>query len=124
MDDKFSKPFNSFLGEDAVLCFINSKIEESKYCGDVIKKHLNKELVMTKMDNEYFKNPIKCSICDNIYDDRDVKVRNHCHATGKYRGFAQRYCNMKVKINHKITVVFYSLKKYSHLITQAIQIQF
>ena len=27
-------------------------IEESKYCSEVIKKHFNKELVMTKGDNE------------------------------------------------------------------------
>ena len=29
-------------------------IEESKYCSDVMKKHFNKELVMTKEDNEDF----------------------------------------------------------------------
>ena len=27
-------------------------IKESKYCSDVMKKHFNKELVMTKNDNE------------------------------------------------------------------------
>ena len=27
-------------------------IEESKYCSDVVNKHFNKELVMTKEDNE------------------------------------------------------------------------
>ena len=27
-------------------------IEESKYCSDVMKKHFNKELVMTKEGNE------------------------------------------------------------------------
>ena len=75
-----------------------------------MKKYLNKELVMNKKDNEYSKNSIKCWICDNIYDDRDVKVRDHCHATGKYRGFAKRDCNINVKLNHKITVVFNNLK--------------
>ena len=29
-------------------------IEESKYCSNVMKKHFNKELVMTKEDNEDF----------------------------------------------------------------------
>ena len=46
-DDKFSQTFNSFLSEDDAFNFINSMIEESKYCSDVIKKHFNKELVMT-----------------------------------------------------------------------------
>ena len=40
-------------------------IEENKYCSEVIKKHFNKELVMTKRDNEDVKNPTNCWICDN-----------------------------------------------------------
>ena len=39
--------------------------EESKYCSDVRKKRFNKELVMTKEDNEDFKDSTKCWICDN-----------------------------------------------------------
>ena len=30
----------------------------------------------------------KCWICDNDYVDKDVKVRDHCHITGNYRGSA------------------------------------
>ena len=52
--------------------FIDSMIEESKYCSDVMKKHFNKELEMTKEDNEDFKNSTKCWICDNDYVDNDV----------------------------------------------------
>ena len=37
-DDKFSKPFKSYLGKDAVYSSINSTIEKSKYCSDVLKK--------------------------------------------------------------------------------------
>ena len=37
-------------------------IEESKYCNDAMKKHFNKELVMTKEDNKDFKN--SASICE------------------------------------------------------------
>ena len=52
VDDKFNKPFRAYLGKDAVYNFINSMIEESKYCSEVMKKHFNKELTMTKKDNE------------------------------------------------------------------------
>ena len=31
LDDKFSKPFKSYLGKDVFYNFINSMIEESKY---------------------------------------------------------------------------------------------
>ena len=60
IDDKFSKPFKSYLREDAVYNFISSMIEESKHCSDLMNKHFNKELVMTKEDNEDFENSIKC----------------------------------------------------------------
>ena len=43
---------------------------------------------MTKKD-ESVVSSIKCCIHDNIFVERDVKVRDHCHFTGKYRG-AQR----------------------------------
>ena len=48
-------------------------IEESKYCGDVMKKHFKKELVMTKEHNQDF-NSTKFWICGNDYVDNDVKV--------------------------------------------------
>ena len=38
VEDKCSKPFNSHVGENAVYAFINSMVEESKYCRDVMKK--------------------------------------------------------------------------------------
>ena len=66
VDDKFRKPFKTYSAEDAVFNFITSMIEESKYCCKVIK------------------NSTKCWICDNDYVDNDVKVRDHCHITGKY----------------------------------------
>ena len=93
--------------------------EESKYCSNVRKKYFNKELVMTKEDIEDFKNSPKCWVCDNDYVDNDVKVRDHCHITGRYRGFAHRDCNTNLKLYHKIHLSFHNLKNYdSHLIMQ------
>ena len=60
-------------------------IEESKYYSDVGKKHFNKELVMTKEDNEGFENFTKRWICDNDYVDYNVKVKGHCYITEKHR---------------------------------------
>ena len=60
VDDRFSKPFKTYLGKDAVYNFINNMIEESKYCSELMKKHFNKELVVTKEDNENIKNSTKC----------------------------------------------------------------
>ena len=92
------------MGEDAVYNFIRSLIKESKYCGDAMKKHFNKELVITKEYNENFENSTKYWVSDNDYIDGDVKVRDHCHVTGKYRSSAHRDCNINVKLNHKTRV--------------------
>ena len=98
---------------------MSSVIEESKHCSDKSKKYFNKELVMAKEDSEEFENSTKCLICDNAFVDGDVKVRDHCHITGKYRGSAHKDCTINFKLNHKIPVVFHNLQNYdSHLIMQ------
>ena len=74
--DKFIKPFKKYLDKDAVYNFINNMIKESKCYCDVIKKHFNKELVMTNENDENFKKSTKCWICDNDYVDNDAKVRD------------------------------------------------
>ena len=83
------------------------------------KELFNKELVMTKEANQTFKNSTKCWIYENEYIDNDVKVREHCHITGKYRGSAQKDCNINIKLYHKTLVAFRNLKNYdSHLVMQ------
>ena len=71
---------------------------------------------MTKKDNRDFKNCTKCWIYDPAYVDGDLKVKDHCHITRKYSGSVHRDCDVKVKVNHKISVTFHNLKNYdSHL---------
>ena len=77
-----------------------------------MKKDFNKKLAMTKNNTEDFENSTKCWISDNDYIDNDVKVRVHCHITEKNRGSAHRDCNINVKLNHIIPVVFHNLKNY------------
>ena len=79
--------------------------KESKYCSNLMKKHFNKEFVTTEKDNEDFENSTKCWIWDNDYIDNDVKVKDQCHISGKYRDSAHKDCNTNDKLNHKIAVV-------------------
>ena len=56
-----------------------------------------------------------CWICNNDFSDN--KVRNLCHATGKYRGAAHWSCNVNFKMSKKVPVIFHNLEVYeSHLI--------
>ena len=82
-------------------------------------KHTNKELVMAKRDNKDFKKSTKCWVCDYVYVEINVQVRDHCHITRKCRGSVHRDCNINIKLNHKIPIVFHNLKNYdSHLSMQ------
>ena len=104
------KLFKSYLGVDTVYNLINSMIKESKYFSDKMKKHFNKNLAMTKRDDNDEKST-KCWIWDNDYVDDDVKERDHCHITGKYRGSSHRDCKIRVKLNHKTPIGFPQLKQ-------------
>ena len=107
------------MGEDAVYNFFSSMVDESKYCSDVTKIFLEKQFVMTKKDNEDFENSNKCCVWDNDYFGYNVKVRDLCHITGKYRGFANRDSNINVKLNRILLVEFHNSRNSDpHLITQ------
>ena len=72
---------------------------------------------------ERFENSTKFWTRDNNYIDNDVKIRDHSHITGKYRGSVHRDCNINLKLNHKIPVIFDNLKKSdSHLTRQELGI--
>ena len=123
-DDKYSKPVQIHRGENAVHKFMENMLEEVNWCKSKMKKHFNKPLKMT-MENEIdFKKAIKCHICDQQYTDKDIRVRDHCHITGKFRGSAHQDCNLKLRIkpdNIKIPVIFHNLRGYdSHFIMQQI----
>ena len=79
---------------------------------------------MTENDEMCFKLMDKCHICDNEYTDKDVRVRDHCHITGRFKGSAHQECNLKLKIKPediKIPAIFYNLRGYdSHFIMQQI----
>ena len=83
-DDKYSKPIQTYQGEHAVYKFMEKMLEKVEYCKTVVKKRFNKPLVMTEDDEMCFKLMDKCHICDKKYTDKDVRVRDHCHITGKF----------------------------------------
>lgn len=64
-----------------------------------------------------FDNAKVCFICENpfVADDNDVKVRDHCHMTGIYRGTAHSQCNLQFQIPNFIPIFFHNLGYDSHL---------
>ena len=58
-------------------------LEEVKYCKNIMKKEFNKPLIMTKENEDKFQKAEECHICNKQYTDKDIRVRDHCHITGK-----------------------------------------
>ena len=80
---KYSKPIQTYRGENAVYKFMEKMLEEVEYCKAVIKKRFNKPLIMTEDDEQCFRTMDGRHICGEEYTDKDVRVRDHCHITGK-----------------------------------------
>ena len=99
-------------------------LEEVEYCKGIVKKRFNKPLKMTENDELRFKQMDECHICGNRYTDKDVRVRDDCHITGKFKGSAHQECNLRLRIKPediKIPVIFHNLRGYdSHFIMQQI----
>ena len=138
-DDKFSKPIKIYRGEMTIQKFMKDMLAEVEYCKEVVENHFTKPLEMTDEDEESFQRAQQCHICKKpfgIDEDgvrnvggknikkvkiKNVKVRDHCHVTGKYRGAAHVSCNLNFQLTNKIPVVFHNLKGYdSHFIMQEI----
>ena len=93
IDDRSSKPIVAYRGENTAYEFIKAILKEYKYCKNIIKKHLNKNLIMS--EEEYLlQQSSSCWISRKIINDDDEKVRNHCHVKGKFREAAHWSCNI------------------------------
>ena len=82
-----------------------------------------KEMISLTKKEELNHNKQKvCHICRKGFstDDSDktyLKVKDHCHYTGKYRGTAHDICNLRYKTPKEIPIVFHNGSTYDyHLI--------
>ena len=70
---------------------------------------------LTKKQWKKYKKSTICHICFKPFVDskKGPKIRGHCHYTCRYRGPAQRNCNLMYMIPSHIPVIFHNLSGYS-----------
>ena len=120
IDNKFSKKIVFYRGKNAVYRFIKQFLKNIIIVKKMIKICFNKNLIMSTKDEERFQLSNTCWICGKLFDVAEDKVRDHCHARGKYRGSAHWSCNINLKLTRKNPVIFHNLRNYgSHLINNA-----
>ena len=70
---------------------------------------------LTKGEKKEFRKNSICHICEEKIEG-EVKVRDHCHLTGKYRGPAHSRCNLNFKPPNFIPVFLHNNAHYdTHL---------
>ena len=110
-----------YRGKKAVYKFIKAILSEYSYCRRVIKKHFNKNLIMSAEEEERYQLNNICWICNRLLDVGDEKVRDRCHVTGKYRGATHWSRNANLKMSKKVPGIFHNLESYdSHLIIKEV----
>ena len=111
-DDEVHEPIVvSYTGEDAAQKFVEMLEEDIKIIANIPEK----KMIFGKEEKERFGKETKCWMCNEEFDE-DVKFRDHCHFTGRYRGAAHNSCNLKYRKPNFTPVTFHNLSGYdSHL---------
>ena len=83
----------------------------------IITSMPEKKMIFKIQEQIQYEKETKCWICNGKFDDdKNYKVREHCHFTGRYRGAAHNLCNLKYRKPNFTPVVFHNLSGYdSHL---------
>ena len=105
-----ANPLTQYRGPDCINKFCKHIISEAKQLHSSFPEKPMEPL--TKSQIKEYKWVNKCHICFKPFNEKERKVRDHCHYSGIYRGAAHSSCNLQYKIPKYIPVVFHSLAGY------------
>lgn len=111
--------YEHFRGEDCITKFIQ-KLHHIAMEVEVVLNN-NIPLKMSNEEEHTFKRADFCHICDQKYNLNDIRVRDHCHLTGRYRGSAHGNCNLIYRESRTIPIIFHNLTNYdAHFLIRAL----
>ena len=109
--DQTKNKLDHYRGKDCMKKF-------SKDLRDHVTKIINyekKKIISLTIEEKIYHNEQEiCYICKKEFDEKNYKVTDHCHYTGKYRGAAHNICNLRYKTPKEIPVVFYNGSTYDY----------
>ena len=86
----------------------------------IINFEKKKMKILTNKQQKWYENAKNCYICKENFEDRYakdkkyLKVRDHYHYIGEYRGAAHRICNVKFSVPDEILVAFHNGSNYDY----------
>lgn len=122
-DDSLSR-LKLFRCENAAQSFIISLENDVREIYSLYLKHTIPMIPLNTDDTLAFNQSANCFICNNPFLPLQIKVKDHCHLTGKYRGAAHQECNLNYKIPKFVPIFFHNLSGYdSHLFIKQLALQ-
>ena len=81
---------------------------------------------LSKKEKIWYNTPnVICHICKKNIKEDEIKVKDHCHLTGNFRGPAHQECNLNLRINAEtiqIPCFFHNLKNFDgHLLIREVK---
>lgn len=115
-NDYFSKPPVIYTGIDCVQQFFKYLEREFAYITHVVK-NINIPIDMSPEDKIAFAKSTHCAICHRSFQE-SLKVRDHCHLSGRYRQALCSRCNLTYASQQEnVYVIMHGLTNYdSHFI--------
>ena len=108
--DKSNNKLSYYRGEDCMKRFCKDLKDHATKIIDFKKKTM---IALTKEEEDNYNKENTCYICKKDFNN-DMKVRDHCHFTGKYRGATHNTCNLRYKIPKNIPVIFHNGSTYDY----------
>ncbi|XP_046753066.1 uncharacterized protein LOC124416187 [Diprion similis] len=109
-NDSISK-FEINRGETCIQWFVTELEKLAHSLGTYFKTVVPMEPLNFHQINELHSATV-CHICEKPFTLEDVKHRDHCHFTRKYRGAAHRGCNLNYQNSHTIPLLPVNKEKY------------
>ncbi|KAG8233740.1 hypothetical protein J437_LFUL003810 [Ladona fulva] len=98
-----------YRGPNAARVFIQCIKDEAEKIYTLYKNSIPMNPLTAEEETAFHETSL-CHICGK--ELRDVRVRDHDHLTGKFRGVAHQFCNMQYKIPNFLPVFIHNLSSY------------
>lgn len=119
VDNQYTKRPIVYRGPNVSKHFLENILAKRDEIENILKTV--QPLQMSESEELSFKSSTRCHICNDLFSVTTIKVRDHCHVSGKYRGAACQGCNLNYKQPNFIPVIFHNLKNFdSHIIFESL----
>ncbi|XP_018378151.1 PREDICTED: uncharacterized protein LOC108770891 [Trachymyrmex cornetzi] len=119
--DETMSIYKSYRGEDCVSWFVKELYDLAHRAKTIFDKNMAMAEFTSNIECEQFRNATHCHICERPFEEGDLRVHDHCHLTGRYRGPAHSRCNLQYNDTYVIPIFFHNLTGYdAHFIIKDI----